>query len=211
MEKISSLFKRDYQGSRQAYDEVVPGCEWVIDGDGIPTIKWDGTACMARKGTLYKRYDRKLKKGPYKRKKHDPSYQPTIDDYKPSPDGWEACESEPNFHTGHWPGWMPIRDIPEDQWFAEAWSVLTTPLADGTYELVGPKVGTNPYNLGQHEFWPHGEFFPSHMEPPRNFSGLYDWFEATEVEGIVWHHPDGRMCKIKRRDFGFSWPSPNPI
>ena len=26
------------------------------------------------------------------------------------------------------------------------------------------------------------------------------------VEGIVWHHPDGRMVKIKRKDFGFKWP-----
>ena len=27
-----------------------------------------------------------------------------------------------------------------------------------------------------------------------------------DIEGIVWHHPDGRMAKIKRRDFGLSWP-----
>ena len=26
------------------------------------------------------------------------------------------------------------------------------------------------------------------------------------IEGIVWHHPDGRMAKIKARDFGIQWP-----
>jgi hypothetical protein len=24
----------------------------------------------------------------------------------------------------------------------------------------------------------------------------------TNIEGIVWHHPDGRMAKLKLRDFG---------
>lgn len=24
------------------------------------------------------------------------------------------------------------------------------------------------------------------------------------VEGVVWHHPDGRMVKIKTRDFGLT-------
>lgn len=25
------------------------------------------------------------------------------------------------------------------------------------------------------------------------------------IEGLVWHHDDGRMAKIKRRDFGLKW------
>ena len=37
-------------------------------------------------------------------------------------------------------------------------------------------------------------------------SGLKDWLSAPHYEGLVWHHPDGRMAKIKRRDFGLSWP-----
>ena len=27
----------------------------------------------------------------------------------------------------------------------------------------------------------------------------------NNLEGIVWHHPDGRWAKIKRRDFGLKW------
>jgi hypothetical protein len=26
------------------------------------------------------------------------------------------------------------------------------------------------------------------------------------MEGVVWYHEDGRMVKIKRRDFGLKWP-----
>jgi hypothetical protein len=26
-----------------------------------------------------------------------------------------------------------------------------------------------------------------------------------DIEGIVWHHPDGRMVKIKKKDFGYKW------
>jgi hypothetical protein len=28
------------------------------------------------------------------------------------------------------------------------------------------------------------------------------FFEHDNIEGIVWHHPDGRMAKIKGKDFG---------
>jgi hypothetical protein len=34
MKKIISLFKRDYEGNRQVYNEVVPGAEWVTNGGG---------------------------------------------------------------------------------------------------------------------------------------------------------------------------------
>lgn len=58
MKRVISLFKRDYEGNRQVYDEVVEGAEWVIAGEGIATEKIDGTACMIRNGKLYKRYGR---------------------------------------------------------------------------------------------------------------------------------------------------------
>ena len=39
------------------------------------------------------------------------------------------------------------------------------------------------------------------------FESIRDMLEkGTGSEGIVWHHPDGRMAKIKRKDFGFDWP-----
>jgi len=32
--------------------------------------------------------------------------------------------------------------------------------------------------------------------------GLREWFKGRDIEGLVFHHPDGRMAKIKKRDFG---------
>ena len=195
MKKIPSVFKRDYEGTRQVYDEVVPGSEWVLSGEGTPTEKIDGTACMVRDGKLYKRYDAKKGKTP--------------------PKGWEPCEDAPDIPTGHWPGWLAVGDGPEDQWHREALQnvLLNAPaeLRDGTYELVGPKVQGNPYGLEIHDLWRHGlgvldgdyRLLPI---PPRDFKGICDYLETYVIEGIVWHHPDGRMAKIKRRDFGIAWP-----
>ena len=207
MKKIISLFKRDYEGTRQVYNEVVEGAEWVIAGEGTPTVKYDGTCCMVRDGKLYKRYDRKLTKSKARLLKKNTSYMPSIEDYKSAPDGWEAAEPEPNRHTGHWPGWLPIsEDDPQDKWHREAFARLEGD--DGTYELVGPKIGNkgdgNPYQLDSHLLWRHGA--PTIDSPPRGFDGLKIWFESNMVEGIVWHHSDGRMVKIKRRDFGLEWP-----
>ena len=32
-----------------------------------------------------------------------------------------------------------------------------------------------------------------------------------KIEGIVWHHPDGRMVKIKAKDFGIKRSQPTPV
>jgi len=183
VKKIVSLFRRDYEGTRQVYDEIVPGAEWVAAGEGVATIKWDGTACKMRDGVLYRRYDRKSG--------------------KPAPEGWVPCEPEPDQHTGHWPGWVPVGNGPQDKWHREAFDRYEG-LADGTYELVGPKVQGNPYHLDKHQLTSHGALVAS--DAPRTFDGLRVYLEDFDIEGIVWHHPDGRMVKIKRRDFGLPWP-----
>ncbi|MFH1485758.1 MAG: hypothetical protein ABIH46_06785, partial [Chloroflexota bacterium] len=59
MQKIISLFKRDYEGTHLVYDEVVEGAEWVQRGEGVATEKIDGTSVMVRTNKLYKRYDAK--------------------------------------------------------------------------------------------------------------------------------------------------------
>jgi hypothetical protein len=192
MKKIISLFKRDYEGNRQVYNEVVPGAEWVIEGEGVATEKIDGTCCMVRDGKLYKRYDAKQGKKP--------------------PENWEAAQ-DPDPISGHWPGWLPVGEGPEDQWFREGLAhtrkvklKLEEELRDGTYELIGPKIQGNPYSLDTHGLVLHGEL-RLYKVPPRDFDGLRGWLETyPEIEGIVWHHPDGRMVKIKRKDFGLRWP-----
>lgn len=204
MRKIPSLFKRDYgEGRRLVYDELVPGTEWVQRGEGVATVKFDGTACMVRNGKLYKRRDRKPSKRVWRRHERGTPWKP--DEFRDAPPGWEACEDAPNLHTGHWPGWIPVGEGPEDVWHRRAWeNYLPGTLPDGSYELVGYKVQDNPYSIHYHAFWRHGA---SVIEDcPTGFEGLREFFTDTVTEGIVWHHPDGRMVKIKRRDFGFDWP-----
>ena len=177
MKKIISLFQRNYDGDRLVRDEVVPGAEWVQAGEGIPTRKWDGTSCMVRGGKLFKRYDVKRGKTP--------------------PVGFEGAQ-EPDETTGHWPGWLPVGDGPDDKWHREAWESVI--LADGTYELLGPKIQGNPEGMDSHCFVVHGgEEIPS---APRAFLALREFFDANNIEGIVWHHVDGRAVKIKAKDFG---------
>ena len=180
MKKIISLFQRNYDGDRLVRDEVVPGAEWVLAGEGKATRKWDGTCCLVRDGKLYKRYDAKKGKTP--------------------PSDFEPAQPAPDPETGHWPGWRPVGDGPEDHAHREAWSLPARRLADGTYELVGPKVQGNPEHLDKHVLLRHGE--REVIGAPRTFEALRDFFGWHDIEGIVWHHPDGRMVKIKTKDFG---------
>jgi len=175
MKKIISLFQRNYDGDRLVRDEVVPGSEWVLAGEGRATRKFDGTCALVSDGVLFKRYDCQGGKTP--------------------PPGFEPAQ-DPDPVSGHWPGWLRVGDGPEDRWFREA---FTGPLADGTYELCGPKVQNNPEGFEHHVLIPHG--IEVLEDAPGDFAGLRTWLETRTIEGIVWHHPDGRMVKIKRKDF----------
>jgi hypothetical protein len=177
MKKIISLFKRNYDGDHLVRNEVIPGAEWVVNGEGIATRKWDGTCCMVRDGKLYKRYD--VKKG----RTVPANFEP-------------AQEADPV--TGHWPGWVPVGDGPEDKYFREAFALADH--ADGTYELCGPKVNGNPEGFSGHILVHHS--ISKLYDCPRDFDGLREYLSKTNIEGIVWHHPDGRMVKIKAKDFG---------
>jgi hypothetical protein len=34
--------------------------------------------------------------------------------------------------------------------------------------------------------------------------GIAQYLREHDIKGIVWHHPDGRMAKIKGKDFGIN-------
>jgi len=175
VKKIISLFQRNYEGDRLVRDEVVPGAEWVTAGEGVATRKWDGSCCMVRGGRLFKRYD--VKKG------------------RNAPAGFDPAQ-DPDATTGHWPGWLPVGEGPEDEYFREA---FTGAEPDGTYELLGPKVQSNPEGMERHALIPHGQH---PVDAPRTFVALREWLATAGIEGVVWWHPDGRMVKIKAKDFG---------
>lgn len=185
MQKIISLFQRNYDGDRLVRDEVTPGAEWVMNGEGIATRKWDGTCCMIKDGVLYKRYDAKKGKTP--------------------PEGFIPAQ-EPDAVTGHWPGWLKVGEGKEDKWHCEGLANTVdgngyTP--DGTYELVGPKINSNKEGFEKHFLIPHGDSVITGC--PLTFEELKLWLSELDIEGIVWHHPDGRMVKIKKKDFGYKW------
>ena len=173
MKKIISLFKRDYEKTHKEFNAVVSGAEWVILGEGVATRKFDGTCCMIKNGILYKRYDCKKN--------------------SPPPHGFIPAQ-EPDPITGHWPGWIEVGNGNEDKWHREAFNNQP----DGTYELCGPKIQGNPEKFEKHTLVPHGKEM---LEAPRTFYALKEWFKDKEIEGVVWHHPDGRMVKIKKKDF----------
>lgn len=176
MQKIISLFQRNYESDRLVRNEVVPGAEWVLAGEGKATRKLDGTCCLVRNGQLFKRYEVKQGKTP------PPNFEPA---------------SELDEVTGKIQGWVPVGDGPEDQWHREAWGAGG--LEDGTYELLGPKIQGNPEHGKIHSLWRHGSI--ELEDAPRTFDELKTYLDGS-IEGIVWHHPDGRMVKIKAKDFG---------
>ena len=184
MKKIKSVFQRNYDGDRLARNEVVPGCEWVLAGEGVATQKIDGTCCMVSAGKLYKRFDAKKGKTP--------------------PENFIAAQ-EADEVTGHWPGWVPVDpDNKSDKWHWLAWEKAGKNLADGTYELCGEHIQGNPEKLaGAEVLIPHGAMVLENV--PRTFEGLREYLKNNYMEGIVFHRDNGEMAKIKRTDFGFEW------
>jgi hypothetical protein len=193
MKKISTLYKKDPNDLSMVINEIAPENKWVIDGEGIPTRKFDGTATAIIDGELYKRYD--VKKG------------------KQVPANAIPCQ-EPDEITGHWPHWIKCyRSNPADKWHFEGFeNMLKTAIVtanfdpkkfDGTYELCGEKLQGNPEHLTGHILVKHGiEVLPV---TDFSFEGLKNYLSNPEldIEGIVFHHKnDGRMCKIRKCDFG---------
>lgn len=202
MKKIPCLFQRDFSNRKRPVllRDVTDGCEWVLNGEGTPTRKRDGTACMVAGGKLYRRLD--VRKG------------------RPTPEGFVPCEPAPDPITGHWPGWIEVDDGPADKWHREAWTGLRAadgsrfrpakldwqgkPISNGTYELCGPWIQKNPEKFAEHVFVRHGAEVIDYV--PLTFDLLRFFLECFDGEGIVFHHPDGRMAKIRRDDYGLPWP-----
>ena len=193
MRKIPTLFERDFSGgSAKATPVVTKGFEWVLEGEGVATIKFDGSCCAIIDGEFYRRYDAK----------HG----------KPVPEGAIKCQEEADPITGHLPCWIKCdRFNPADKWLWSAFDVLVSTLPqypndvktlDGTYEAIGLHFQSNPYNLKRDILVRHGE---NVVDIPRSFEGIREWLENHEEEGIVFWKDNKPQCKIKRSDFGIKW------
>ena len=194
MKKIPTLFVREFENHRvvKVLPEVTPGFEWVLRGEGTPTVKIDGACCAIIDGKFYKRYDaKKDKRG----------------NLKIPPSGAIPC-CDPDPVTGHWPHWVLVdENDPADKWFVEARNSMIRPLPDGTYEAIGKHFNSNPYGIKEDILVRHGQEVIGNLD--RSFEGIREYLHDNLVEGIVFWKDGEPQCKIKRSDFGFEWPIKN--
>ena len=210
MKKIPTLFERVYENHKivDILPNVTKGMEWVLKGEGVATLKIDGSCCAIINGEFYKRYDAK--------------------NGKPIPNGAIKCQEEADPITGHLPCWVKVdENKPEDKWFMEAYKnaidgekIETTnsgfasgkisehrefvypKMQDGTYEAIGVHFQGNPYNLRSDTIVKHGTIT---INVKRTFDGIKKYLSDHYIEGIVFWLDGEPRCKIKRSDFGFEW------
>jgi len=185
MEKIPTLFERD--DKFKVIDSLRVGCEWVMRGEGAATEKLDGTnvRLTIRNGHLVRVEKRR---NPNKKQKA-----------KGIKDGWYVDAS---------------KDLPEDKWIIEAAEATNIDeWTDGEHpcEALGPKIQGNSLGLIDHCCVPFNIWVPIYADVGRSYSALRDMLQSLDsiyspgnpAEGIVFHHPDGRRAKIKRKDFSY--------
>mgnify|MGYP001599045113 FL=1 len=183
MNKIPTVFERDPQNMSRVLPDVTPGCAWVLVGGGVPTQKRDGTNVR-----VTVQYGKIIAL----EKRRNPSR------------GQKAAGVEPGYVEAN-------RGDPSDQHLfaaADATDVSGWPSGGMSCEALGPKIqgGVESPVPSLYPFL----FQPVVLEWPVGvavtFETIRGWLQIHDMEGIVWHHPAGRMAKIKRRDFGFPWP-----
>ena len=186
MDKIPTVFDRG--DDFRVTGKVREGCEWVLDGEGVPTEKLDGTnvRLTVRAGQVVR-----------VEKRRNPS---KLQKKKGIVDGWYVDADEHG---------------PEDRWIFEAvrcTDVSNWPDGEHSCEAMGPKIQGNTLGLPAAVCVPFNLEIPIFDDVPRSFEGLRDFLREREslyapghpAEGIVFHHPDGRRAKIKRKDYRYA-------
>ena len=179
MRKIPTIFKRNPDRA-EVLDEKNSECAWVFAGEGKATLKYDGTCCKIDDDGFWKR--REVKRG------------------KPEPEGF-VLEQEDGV-TGKKFGWVKVDPAsPEDRWHMEAYASSDMTGKRGTFELCGPKIQGNPEGFTEHILISHADAHIFEIND-RSYEGIRQFLSGLDVEGLVFHHEDGRMAKIKKSDFG---------
>lgn len=183
MEKIPTIFDRgeDFK----VINQPRKGCEWVFGGEGRATEKVDGTniRLTIRSGQLVR-----------VEKRRNPS---KVQKQQGIIDGWYVDADE---------------YAKEDKWIYEAarnTDISHWPEGEHSAEALGPSIQGNPLGLEKHLCLPFNMEAPVYENVPTTYEGLAALLKSLEslfspgnlAEGIVFHHPDGRRAKIKRKDF----------
>lgn len=185
MNKISTIFKRDEQTKR-----VTPILDSWAEGfnfsEAIATEKIDGTNVrLTVRNHILVRLEKR--RNPTKIEKYKGIVEPWyVDAYETEANDKYMWESAKN---------TDLSFLEDGEWSAEA---------------VGPKIQGNPLNLTAHRV-----FFFTHPDVekqlqfenvPTTYEELKIWMPQQKshvginsgIEGIVWHHPNGRM--VTRED-----------
>ncbi len=184
MQKIETIFDRGE--NFRVTPKVRAGTEWVFAGEGIATEKIDGTnvRITVASGKVCKVEKRR---------------NPTREE--------KALGQEPGYIDAH-------REDPQDKHiFRAVDNTIVSTWSDGAYscEAIGTKIQGNPLGLLAPTCYAFTRSASVVIVPdaPRTYEGLREFFKTFDsiyspghkAEGIVFHHPDGRMAKIKARDF----------
>lgn len=191
MEKIPTIFDRNWEGNRKVNERMVVG-DFDFE-NSIATEKLDGmnVRVTIRNHTVVRVEKRR---NPNKEQKAQGIKEPWYIDASASEKAdayiFEAVKS------------TDFSLVPDGEWSAEA---------------LGEKIQGNPLNLKGHtlfifslDSWKEKVTF---KDAPLDFEELKQWLPKQKskfgvdcgIEGIVWHNLiDGQMCKIKVKDFDYS-------
>ena len=183
MKKIPTVFVRDPQNMSRVTREVTPGCEWVMsEVDNAATRKFDGTnvRVTVKDGNFVKLEKRRNPSREEKAAGAEPGY---VDASPDDPSDKHIFAAVHHTSFAHWP---------DGAWSCEALGPKIQGGADGIQGLLGFSLPSFADAAG----------FPI----SRDYESFDEYLSKAGVEGIVFHHRDGRMAKIKARDFGHQWP-----
>jgi hypothetical protein len=183
------------------------------------TAKVDGTSCIVRDSELLKRRDQKIDK--------------RTGSKKTMPDKWILTGESTEVHGV---GYMPIEQ--GDKWYLDVFDsdnqrvrvlqikdrvicseyVKLKDLNNHSYELIGPKIQSDPHSLGFHALIEHGLIelnnFPDigNHDPSDNLlDRIKEWIltdpVGQSVEGVVIHFENGVMFKLHKHHLGMEWNS----
>lgn len=185
--KIESPFMREViNGEYVVTPRITPGMEWVFNDESVMCVeKLDGsnTSIVVEGGMITS--------------------------------VWNRTERLPFFNKGksHY-----------IQGLLEAFNRGYCELPDGQHwgELIGEKLNSNPMKINGHLWVPFNTYLREHCsykswhKYPKTFDNIQEWFLKPieeggifslfakkrgldiKPEGVVFHHPDGRLAKLRR-------------
>jgi hypothetical protein len=211
MNKIPTIFLRDWENDpSRVTRQWNPEAEWLLDNphSAIATVKRDGTNVRVTVTHYGNETDITLEKrrNPSKKEKRQaegaglPVPEPTY--AVADPDDSQDKHIFAAFYETDFSDW------PDGVWECEALG----PKIQGGVESDTPCL--YPFSFDPNlAFDPIANLDPFELTPSKIYNAIEAYFtgmggplQGRPIEGIVWHGPDGRMAKIKRRDFGLPWP-----